>query len=93
MCRIFVCFVSIVVLVGFMSPLAFAQEDETFDFDGMPDDPNYPNDPNNQPYDPTDWMTRVNWSFSGVDTIARPFSHMQKDCISVLLFWAENVYL
>lgn len=38
----------------------FAQEDETYDFDGVADE-----DP--QPEDPTDWMTSVNWSDGGAD--------------------------
>lgn len=56
-------------LVGFVPSLALAQ---TFDFDGSPDDPNYANDPNNQPYDPTDWMTSVNWSEGGSDPFFEP---------------------
>ncbi|WP_148075660.1 hypothetical protein [Bythopirellula goksoeyrii] len=39
-----------------------AQEDETYDFDGVADmDP--------QPADPTDWMTSENWSDSGADPL------------------------
>ena len=47
--------------------VTFAQEDEEYRFDGTPDDPNYANDPNNLPYDPTDWMTSVNWNDGGAD--------------------------
>lgn len=39
-----------------------AQEDETYDFDGVADmDP--------QPEDPTDWMTSVNWNDGGADPL------------------------
>ncbi len=49
-----------VVLVACLSPLAVAQEDERYDFDGVADE-----DP--QPADPTDWMTSENWSDGGAD--------------------------
>jgi len=39
MCRKLACFASIVVLVGLLSPLAIAQEDERYDFDGLADVP------------------------------------------------------
>jgi len=52
-----------VVVVAFIfafAPLAVAQEDETYDFDGVADmDP--------QPEEPTDWMTSENWSDGGAD--------------------------
>jgi hypothetical protein len=49
-----------IVVVVLSSPLACAQEDERYDFDGVADmDP--------QPADPTDWMTSVNWSDGGFD--------------------------
>lgn len=42
--------------------ITLAQEDETYDFDGVADmDP--------QPDDPTDWMTSVNWSDGGADPL------------------------
>ncbi|TWU17593.1 hypothetical protein [Bythopirellula polymerisocia] len=42
--------------------MVVAQEDETYDFDGVADmDP--------QPVDPTDWMTSENWSDSGADPL------------------------
>lgn len=60
-------FTSVVILVWLASQLAMAQD--VFDFDGTPDDPNYASDPNNQPYDPTDWMTSVNWNNGGADPV------------------------
>ncbi len=46
--------------LAFGSTPGIAQEDETYDFDGVADvDP--------QPDDPTDWMTSVNWSDGGAD--------------------------
>ncbi|MEX2309184.1 MAG: hypothetical protein WD738_16410 [Pirellulales bacterium] len=48
------------VVMLLSSRLAWAQEDEIYDFDGVADmDP--------QPDDPTDWMTSVNWSDGGFD--------------------------
>lgn len=45
-----------------LSGVAYAQEDETYDFDGVGDmDP--------QPADPTDWMTSANWSDGGADPL------------------------
>ena len=50
------------VLVALFSRLGVAQEDETYDFDGVADiDP--------QPADPTDWMTPENWSDGGADPL------------------------
>ncbi len=55
---------SIVVLVGLLPPLAMAQSDEIYDFDGVADE-----DP--QPADPTDWMTSENWGKNdGFDPIS-----------------------
>lgn len=52
----------IVVCTVFLSSDGFAQEDETYDFDGVADvDP--------QPADPTDWMTQENWSDGGADPL------------------------
>ena len=52
--------VAVAVVMALSSRFAWAQEDETYDFDGVADmDP--------QPDDPTDWMTSVNWSDGGFD--------------------------
>lgn len=54
------CAAGFVVLLAVLSPLAVAQHDEVYDFDGVADvDP--------QPADPTDWMTQENWSDGGAD--------------------------
>jgi len=50
------------VCVVLLSSLAGAQEDETYDFDGVSDE-----DP--QPADTTDWMTLGNWSDGGADPL------------------------
>src|SRR5687768_3421936 len=51
---------TVVFVLTLSVPLAQAQEDEIYDFDGVADmDP--------QPADPTDWMTSVNWSDGGFD--------------------------
>lgn len=79
MFRILAGFASMAVLVVLMSPLAIGQQDEIYDFDGSPSDPNYANDPNNQPYDPTDWMTSVNWSDGGSDPFGGIFGPLLPD--------------
>ena len=66
MYRRIACLVSTVFLLCLMFSLADAQTFR-YDFDGTPDDPNYASDPNNLPYDPTDWMTVVNWWDNGFD--------------------------
>ena len=51
-----------VLILWLMPQLAFAQEDETYDFDAVADmDP--------QPADPTDWETSENWGEGGGDPL------------------------
>lgn len=79
--RILVLIASVQILVGLASSLAVAQNpSDTFDFDGSPDDPNdYLSDPNNLPYDPTDWMTSVNWGSAGGDPDEASFEPLLPD--------------
>jgi len=70
MCKRLGLFALATVLVGIVPQFAVAQA--VYEFDGTPDDPNYANDPNNQPYDPTDWETSVNWNEAGFDPTIEP---------------------